>query len=146
MLIGAANSGEVGNVFVIFAVSLNRTITQAQGEGSIRWLVEASLGKAGFRDARALEASDRVHVIIVGFAYRAGLGIDVAHQHDQRVSAGLYRGCSTVPKLAADGDILELGIRDDVARNLVGRLSIQNLSHRRVLRAKLFLHLGERIG
>src|SRR5260370_7067582 len=85
MLEGAAEGGEVRNLFSILLIPLHRAITKAQREGRVRRLSESRLGKARPSDGCTVAAHRRVHFVVEGLAHRPFLGIHAPPPTHQRI-------------------------------------------------------------
>ena len=139
MLEGAAEGGEVRNLFSILLIPLHRAITEAQREGRVRRLDEARLGKPRPSDGCAVAPHRRIHLVVEALAYRPCLGIDIAHEDDQWIRARIHRCLPALIKSLTDRHIFQLGTRDQRLGSLFGRLAAQRRFHGRIVGSQRFL-------
>jgi len=73
---------------------------------------------------------------------RARIGIDLTHQDDEGIGAGVYRSLASVIELLAEGDVLQLGPVDQLFGALVRRLAGQRFLHASIAGAQDILHFA----
>src|SRR5205814_6573496 len=94
---------EIWNVLTIFAVALDGSVAEAQRKGCIGIGIETALSEANLRDTRSVPTFDRIDLIVILLAKSPSIGVDCAHQHDQRIRGCLNRSCATFVELLANG-------------------------------------------
>src|SRR6476620_3751402 len=99
---------EVWNLLTIFAVALHGSEAEAKRKGRIGIGIQTALTEANLRDSRSVPTFDRVDLIVILFAQSPSIGVDCAHQHDQRIGGCLNRSGASFVKLLANGNIVQL--------------------------------------
>src|ERR1700687_5360177 len=90
VLIGAGYGGEGRYLFPIFLIALDGSVAEAQREGRVWRLGKPSLRKARSSDVRAVPPDHGIDFVVEALAGLACLGVDGAHQDDQRIRAGVH--------------------------------------------------------
>src|SRR5512133_64460 len=115
---------EIWNVLTVFGVALDRSVAEAKRTGCIGIGIQTALSEANLRDSRSVPTFDRVDLIVILFAKSSSIGVDCAHQHDQRIRGCLNRSGASFVKLLANGNIVQLRVADGVLRNFICSLAV----------------------